>query len=127
MSDKSEEFWDRTGAMLVWHLAGLDVEFEYVERIVVDILQRCADIPTPALSAAEQADFERDLAAVLIDLASAEQLLIKARTGRMPGRLIDDWPPTPIAFYHPFLAAIQQVTNQVEAEANQAKYSRRPN
>jgi hypothetical protein len=124
-----EDFWDRYGAGLVGYMDAIHhIEPGDIISIIEDIMERCEEIPAAIGTSIKSADFWIDLAVVMFDLIAAEQRLIAARTGRMPGQLIDDtWPPTPIAFDHPFLAAIQCVVNQIEAEANKGKYKRRAN
>ncbi len=63
-------------------------------------------------------------AALICDAVSAEQRLFAASKGHLPGKLIGDWPPTPIAFDDPFLRAMQVVVSEIEAEANAATGAR---
>jgi hypothetical protein len=124
----ADEFWNVAGAMLIGYMAAMrDIEPADVITIIDDIMRRCDEIPAVICTSAKSAKFGLDLAALLIDLVSAEQRLMESRTGRLPGQMVGDWPPTPISFEHPFLIAIQRVVNQIEAEANKGKYKRPAN
>jgi hypothetical protein len=90
------------------------------------IQQAFTGIPV-ALPLSAEKDFFAGLGACIIDLVTAQQRLVAAHTGAALGRVVTDWPPTPIAFDHPFLAAVQRVVSQIEAEGNKGKYARRSN
>lgn len=119
-------FWRNAGSLLGVHLERLGVDQEDAEFIVSDIMRRCSKIKA-VLPFDPDSPVHRDYGALMCDAVTAEQRLLAARTGRMPGTTIGDWPPTPIEFTHPFLVAVQCAVSELEAEVHKAEGGRRLN
>lgn len=110
-------FWEHAECTIGLHLAVLGVELEDITAIILDLMPRLARIDAAIPYAADD-QFWRDYASLICDACSAQQRILAAKSGRMPGGLLGDWPPTPISYEQPFLKAIQQVVSELEAVAN---------
>jgi hypothetical protein len=119
-------FWRNAESLMRVQLLRLGVEAEDADLIASEITRRCADIK-PVLPTDPRSQVHRDFGALMCDAVTAEQRLLAARTGRKPGFIIGDWPPTPLKFTHPFLVAVQCVVSELEAEVHRAERGRRLN
>jgi hypothetical protein len=114
------EFWRKVERITRNNLARLMVETDDADWIVGDMMRRCVDI-RPELPVDQDSPVYRNFGALMCDMITAEQRLFAARNYHMPGRLLEDWPPTPLCFEHPFLVALQRVVSRIEVEANLAE------
>lgn len=119
-------FWRNAESLLRVHLARLGVKPEDANFIATDIMRRCSKTKA-ILPVDPDSPIHRDYGALMCDAITAEQRLLAARTGRMPGMTIGDWPPTPLEFKHPFLLEVQAVVSALEAETHKAEGGRRLN
>jgi hypothetical protein len=132
MQDETERqqhfplFWRSAESLLRVHLARLGIEPEDAECIASDIMRRCSNIKA-VLPVDPDSQVHRNYGALLCDAVTAEQRLLAARTGRMPGITIGDWPPTPLEFKHPFLLKVQAVVSALEVEVNEVEGRKRLN
>lgn len=120
------DFWHATELMVVTHLARLGADEPDARAIAENVFERCAHIPAAFADKIPDSFFDGFTVSVT-DMVTAAQRLFAARTGRMPGQFLSDWPPTPIAFDHPMLIDLRRVISQIEAEANEAEGGRRLN
>ena len=120
------DYWRATELMVVIHLAHLGADEPDARAIAENIFERCAHIPAAFADKIPDSVFD-GLSVLVTDMVTAAQRLFAARTGRMPGQFLSDWPPTPIAFDHPMLIDLRRVISQIEAEANEAEGGRRMN
>jgi hypothetical protein len=119
-------FWRNAESLLHVHLRRLGLEPVDSDFVATDLMRRFSAIKA-VLPINPDSQVHRDYGALMCDAVTAEQHLFAAQHGRMPGRLLHDWPQTPLKFEHPFLLEVQQVLGVLEADVSKATNGRRLN
>lgn len=119
-----DDLWSFTERLVRLHMQLLGADDVESGTIARDIRKRLSVIDK-LLPRNGSDEFYRAFAALICAATTAEQRRVAAKSGRMPGQLLGDWPPTPIGFEHPFLQAVQRIVGELEADANKAENGRR--
>jgi len=115
-------FWQHAECVVVLYLSAIGVPFDEVRAIGNTLMQRLARIPASIPYGADDG-FWCSYSALIIDGCLAAQRVVAAEHGYLSGKLVGDWPPTPIKFEDQFLRAMQDVVSGLEAEANASRRS----